>query len=457
GHDVVVFDKDDVRPGALDEVASRGPRTGAPHAVQAHAFLARARLVLRERLPDVLASLYDEGVGDLPLPPPPSLAGRDDVPADPDLVFLMVRRSVAEWALRRAAANQVRLQVHSGEAVTGLRVTEAAATATTTGVVLASGDVHGADIVIDASGRRSMTLDWLPVHVRSNVAASSDECGMVYFSRHYRLAPGAVVPPLNRGFAAGVMLPRFTALLIPSDNGHVIVAITPLAADTQMKAIRDPATFDAVLRSIPAIAPWLDVLEPTSDVFAMGGLQSTLVRLVVDGTAAVHGLHVVGDACSTTNPTFGRGMSWALAHAAVVASAIREHPDDLDRQAKQVDAWIAAEVAPFHADAVATDRARVAVMRQAAFGDEPPAPQAAGDPKRPSFPQVMAASFTDPVVWHRLSRYQSLLATPRELFDDEDIRQRVAAATSTGAHGATPPAAMGPSNEALTALLGEVG
>jgi hypothetical protein len=69
----------------------------------------------------------------------------------------------------------------------------------------------------------------------------------------------------------------------------------------------------------------------------------------------------------------------------------------------------------------------------------------------------MAASFTDPVVWHRLSRYQSLLATPRELFDDEEIRQRVAAAASTGAHGATPPAAMGPSNEALTALLGGVG
>ena len=458
GHDVVVFDKDDVRPGPLADVAGQGVRAGAPHAVQAHAFLARARLVLRERLPDVLASLYDEGVVDLPLPPPPSLGGRDDVPADPDLVFLMVRRSVAEWALRRAAAGQERLHVRSGETVTGLRVDTATATPTATGVVLASAETHPADIVIDASGRRSMSLDWLPTDVRARVAVSSEDCGMVYFSRHYRLMPGAVPPPLNRGFAAGVMLPRFSALLIPSDNGHVIVAITPLAADTQMKAVRDAATFDAVLRSIPAIAPWLTVLEPTSDVFAMGGLQSTLVRLVVDGAAAVRGLHVVGDACSTTNPTFGRGMSWALAHAAVVASVIRENPDDLERQAQAVDAWIAAEVAPFYADAVATDRARVAVMRQAAFGDPLPGSIATRDPQRPTFPQIMSASFTDPVVWHRLSRYQSLLSTPGGLFDDEDIRVRVAVAAcspppSAAPPGATTPAAMGPSNEALEVML----
>ena len=454
GHDVVVFDKDDVRPGALEELAARGLRTGAPHAVQAHACLARARLVLRERLPDVLASMYDEGVVDLPLPPPPSLGARDDVPVDPDLVFLMVRRSVTEWALRQAADRQARLQIRSGEAVTGLRVQEAP-TPRVTGVVLATGETQSADIVIDASGRRSLSIDWLPTDVRAHLAVSSDDCGMVYFSRHYRLVPDAVAPPLNRGFGAGVMLPRFNALLIPSDNGHVIVAITPLAADTQMKAVRDSATFDAVLRSIPAIAPWLDVLTPTSDVFAMGGLQSTLVRLVIDGQAAVHGLHVVGDACSTTNPTFGRGMSWALAHAAVVASAVRDNPDDLEGQARAVDAWVAAEVAPFYTDAVANDQARVAVMRQAAFGDALPLSQAARDPLRPSFPQIMMASFTDPVVWHRLSRYQSLLSTPSELFDDAEIRERVAAVTTAATVSASPATAMGPSNEALTALLGQ--
>lgn len=63
-----------------------------------------------------------------------------------------------------------------------------------------------------------------------------------------------------------------------------------------MKAVRTPAVFDAVLRTVAAISPWLDVLEPTSDVYAMGGLQSTLVQTVRDGAAVVHGLHLVGDA-----------------------------------------------------------------------------------------------------------------------------------------------------------------
>jgi len=456
GHEVVVLDGDDVSPGDPDDVIARAFRPGAPQAVHAHAFLARGRAVLRDRLPDVLDKLRGEGVTDLPLPPPPSLAGQV-IQRDPDLIFLMVRRPLAEWALRAVAATQPYLEVRTGERVTGLVLDESGAVPRVTGVTLRSGGVQTADLVIDASGRRSSIVRGLSQSVAMAPVVQSEDCGMVYFSRAYRVRSGiSTLPPLNRGFAAGALLPRFGTLLAPCENGHVVVAITPLASDVAMKSVHTSTVFDAVLRKVGPISPWLDVLEPTSDVYSMGGLQSTLNRVVRNETAVVHGLHLVGDACSTTNPTYGRGLSWALAHAGVLTDVIAQYPDDLDRQAKALDAWIAAEIAPFYEDAVAGDRVRVSMMNRALLGQDPvsaissPPSQLNGDPGRPTFMQLVSASLADAYVWQRLARYQSLLATPNELYDDPKLRERIAQINSAPIPFPVP---TGPTNEELAAIL----
>ena len=446
GHDVTVLDRDDVSPGTPDHVAATAHRTGAPHAVQAHAFLALARMVLRDRLPDVLASLYAQGAVDLPLPPPPSLAGHD-VPNDPGLVFLMVRRPIAEWALRDAASRQHHLEVRVGTTATGLRLDESGVVPRVTGLHLDSGEVLDADLVVDASGRRSMTPRWLTGSGMVPVIRS-EPCGLMYFGRSFRVRPGVPqLPPLNRGFGAGAMLPRFGALLIPSERGHVNVALNALTTDQEMKAVRSPAVFDSVLRSLPTVSPWLDVMEPTSEVVPFGGLQSTLIRLVSDSGPIVHGLHLIGDACSTTNPTFARGLSWALAHAAVLRDVVIAFPFDLSQQATSMDAWIARELEPFYDDAITSDGTRRMMMAAAVRGEAPVMPPG-GVSGRPALTQVLMASFSDPFVWHRLSRFQSLLAKPSDLYDDPEIRARVAAVETVGL-----PAPVGPTNEELAVLL----
>jgi len=48
------------------------------------------------------------------------------------------------------------------------------------------------------------------------------------------------------------------------------------------------------------------LLEPITEVTAMGGLHNTLRRLVVADRPVVHGLHVVGDSlCTPTRPSAG--------------------------------------------------------------------------------------------------------------------------------------------------------
>jgi hypothetical protein len=98
--------------------------------------------------------------------------------------------------------------------------------------------------------------------------------------------------------------------------------VAPLAADRRFRVARDPAVFTAVLRTVPACAAWLDVMDPITDVFPMGGLHNTLRRLVVDGRPVATGLHAVGDSVCTTNPTLGRGLALALTGAADLADTL---------------------------------------------------------------------------------------------------------------------------------------
>src|SRR6185437_4786526 len=93
---------------------------------------------------------------------------------------------------------------------------------------------------------------------------------------------------------------------------------------------------------------WLDALEPITDVFPMGGVHTTLRRLVVDGVPVVTGLTAIGDSVCTTNPTFGRGLGVALWRAVDLREIIDAHGDDWSALAVAADERVADHVVPFH-------------------------------------------------------------------------------------------------------------
>lgn len=348
GHEVVVLEQDGSGPGADVESAARSAfRPTAPQIVQPHAVVARFRELLRVRLPDVYAALLAAGVVEVPIYDwmPPTLPDRSARPGDDRLSPMLTRRSTLDWVLQRAASVEPGVTVRPGVRALGLLV-QSSRPPHVIGVRTDQGELVS-DLVIDAAGRRSRIDRWLDEIGAAPAATWSAESGVAYFSRHYRIRPGSSLPgsPTTR-IVAG--LEEFTLAIFGADNGAMQIAIVPMAGDPRFRAVKDPEVFSSVLRTIPGCAAWLKALDPISPVFPMAGPRNTLRRLVVDGSPVATGLHAVGDSVCTTNPTFGRGLSFAMWGAADLVDVVDEHVGNWTDQAVALDARIAEHVVPYY-------------------------------------------------------------------------------------------------------------
>jgi 2-polyprenyl-6-methoxyphenol hydroxylase-like FAD-dependent oxidoreductase len=315
-----------------------------------------------------------------------------------------------------------------------------------TGVRTDRGDL-AAGLVVDATGRRSPIDDWLTQIGARVTATSRAECGIAYFSRHYRVRPGAGLPaPLVTRVV--VALDEFLAGKWGGDNGAVQLVVAPLAADHRFRTARDPQVFTAVLRTIPAYRAWLEVMDPITDVFPMAGLHNTLRRLVVDGTPVATGLHAIGDSVCTTNPTLGRGLALALSGAVDLTDAVGEHADDPAAQAVAMDRLVGAHVVPFYQDQAVIDAARLAMMRHTIFGAPPPQPSRT--PGQVTYSQLRVAASYDPIAFRAFWKINGMICPPGEVYTDPDVVARTQETLSR--HGTAPPVAQPTREQLLTAL-----
>jgi 2-polyprenyl-6-methoxyphenol hydroxylase-like FAD-dependent oxidoreductase len=452
GHQVVVLERDCLQPAPdVESAAAAAFRPTAPQIVQPHLVMARCRQLLIERLPDVYAGLLAAGVAEAPLRTqmPDSLADTAARPGDDRLTPMMTRRSTVDWVLQRAAAAEPRVTVRFGVKVTGLLTAPGRAGGRpphVTGVRTDHGEV-AADLVVDATGRRSPVDDWLTQAGARVTATWRAECGIAYFSRHYRVRPGAGLPA-RLVTRIVVALDEFLAGKWGGDNGAVQLVVAPLAADRRFRTARDPQVFTAVLRTIPAYAAWLEVMDPITGVFPMAGLHNTLRRLVAGGTPVATGLHAIGDSVCTTNPTLGRGLALALTGAADLADTIAEHPADPAAQALALDRLAGAHVVPFYQDQAVIDAGRLAMMRHTIFGA--PAPPPSQTPGRVTYSQLRAAAPYDPIAFRAFWTINGMICPPEQVYTDPDV---IACTQETlRRHGAGPPVTQPTREQLLTAL-----
>jgi 2-polyprenyl-6-methoxyphenol hydroxylase-like FAD-dependent oxidoreductase len=421
GHEVVLLDRDPVEPASDIEAAASAFRPAVPQFVQPHIVLPRCRLLLRQALPDVYAALLAAGAGEATLASamPPTLSDRADRPGDEEYTSVATRRSTFDWVLRRAVASQSGIHAHGGVRAIGL-VTRPGAPPRVVGCATTSGEL-AADLVVDATGRRSAIDSWLQHAGARRSWTVQAECGLAYYSRHYRLRPDAVLPGPETTRVV-LSLNEFTTGIWGSDNRTMLLAIGPLIEDKRFRRVTDPGVFTAVANTVPVLARWLPVMDPISGIYPMGGLNNSMRRLAVDGVPVATGLAAVGDSVCTTNPTFGRGLALALQGATDLAELLDEYGEDEMGLALALDNFIIEHVEPFYLDQAANDGQRLAELRHALFGA--PAPETTLLEDRVTFAALRAAMPFDAIVFRAFWRVMGMLAKPDDVYTDPDVVAR---------------------------------
>jgi len=421
GHEVILLDRDPVEPASDVEAAASGFRPAVPQFVQPHIVLPRCRLLLRQALPDVYDALLAAGAGEATLASamPPTLSDRAGRLGDDEYTSVATRRSTLDWVLRRAVADQSGIQAHGGVRATGL-LTRPGSPPRVVGCATTGGE-FAADLVVDATGRRSEMDSWLQAAGARRRSTVQAECGLAYYSRHYRFRPDAVLPGPETTRVV-LALNEFTTGIWGADNRTMLLAICPLTEDKRFRRVADPDVFTAVAGTVPVLTSWLLVMDPISGIYPMGGLHNSLRRLAVDGAPVATGLAAVGDSVCTTNPTFGRGLALALQGATGLVELLGEYGEDAMGLAQGMDHFVTRQVEPFYLDQAANDGRRLAELRHTLFGG--PAPETAPQEDRVTFAELRAAMPFDAIAFRAFWRVMGMLAKPEDVYTDPDVVTR---------------------------------
>lgn len=412
GHEVIVLERDpSPPPPSADEAFAVWSRPGTPQARMHHGFSARARQELSAHAPDVIDSLAAADVAEVDLgwrlPP---------VPDDPgeDLRAFQARRLVVEWALREAAEASDGPLIQAGAAVEGVAVDDSTKRHRVVGVTTAE-DRFDADLVIDSGGRRSSVRGHLSALGVKFPEAHRVACDIAYSNRYMRLRDGVKMPAIH-----GRLVER-------GDLGFMGYVIGPADARTYSLVIGFPAR-DSVFRGLGTEHGWRagaqlidrfsvfadpDVGSPLTPPTLMFGLENTLRPWYVGDLPVADGIAFIADSWSTTDPLFGWGASFALAHGFGIADAVARHRTDVAAAVSDFIASFRDEVEQRYRLSCSDD------VALAARWTGQPDPRDQRDIEREALLfGASRAARTDLALSRVLVRRQTLLALPEKIWAD---------------------------------------
>ena len=448
GHRVTVLERDPQGPPS-DPVEAWGSwqRPGLNQFRMAHAFLGGFRAVLEAELPGASRALQDAGALRLnfirDVMPPNLSGGWQD--GDERFEWLTGRRVLMEAVLAAAAEASAGVEVRRGVAVAGLVSGPSARAGIphVTGVRTKDGEVIGADLVVDMTGRRSALPGWLEEIGARRPDEELEDSGFVYYGRHFRSASGSVPPMLGPGL---MHWGTISSLTLPADNGTWAVALVAGSKDTALRPLRETDHWEAVARALPLVAHWLDGTPIDDGVQVMSRLEDRHRDFAAGGQPVATGVVAVADSWACSNPANGRGASIGMLHARTLRDQLRAV--GLDDPAAFAEAFWAATaetVEPWYRTTLATDRHRLGEI-EAGLRD------AVYDSPDPAYQLEKALSFTsgrDPECTRAEFDIRFVLRTPEEVFAQPGLREKTLQLGS-GWRDAPP---FGPTREELLALV----
>jgi 2-polyprenyl-6-methoxyphenol hydroxylase-like FAD-dependent oxidoreductase len=328
GHEVTVLERDAVSPPDPGAAFESWERRGVNQFRMAHFFLSGFREIIESELPQLRDGLVEAGaVTYNVLSNIPDEMKGGVRPGDDRFDVITGRRPMVEAVTAQLCEETKNADIRRDSPVQTLLSgsSDRAGVPHVRGVRLDSGEELEADLVIDASGRRSALPRWLADIGAAPIVEEQEDSGFVYYGRHFRSTDGEM--PVLFG-ALKQDLGTIGILTLPADNGTWSVTLTASSKDAELRALRHPETWERVNRLLPLTAHWIDA-EPLDDsVTVMAKIEDRIRDFAPGGDPVATGVVAVADSWSCTNPSLGRGATIGLMHATVLRDQLRQPEAD---------------------------------------------------------------------------------------------------------------------------------
>ena len=321
--------------------------------------------------------------------------------------LLSASRDLIEWHTRRLVEADPAVSVLGNRGVAGLRASADGRRVTGVALTTPDGTVEAldADLVVDATGRRSALPDWLERMGRRRPAETRIDAHLAYATREYRRP--AIDPGFKAIFVQGAAGQTRTGVMFPIEGDRLILTLQGVADDRPPTDADGFDRFMATMRTT-VIRDTLAGAEPLTDVvgFANTANRRRHVERMRDWPER---FLAVGDSVCAFNPIYGQGMSVAAQTAAALDRALAGHRSaDLDGLARPTQRLVAK----------AADAAWLI-----ATGDDLRLPTTTGATanavtrlQQRYLDRVLAAATTDETVLDAMCEVFFLLAPPTALF-----------------------------------------
>jgi 2-polyprenyl-6-methoxyphenol hydroxylase-like FAD-dependent oxidoreductase len=443
GRRVLVLERDG--PGVAgdgDRLFERWERLGISHFHQPHNFLALARQILLTRAPDVLDLVFALGAREnrqYEILPGAARSG------DEAFVSICARRPLFEYALRQAVDAEDNCTLEASTRVVGLLPASPRTNAPlrVRGVQASDGREIHADLVVDALGRTSALGSWLKGLGARPMLERRSECGLIYYSRHFRLRDGVEMPrtPFLLGGPRGEIGHLAFAVFVEDNRTFALILSIP-PWDRELRALKSEHAYMTAALSLPLVVPWVhrDQSEPITPVLPMGSLQNLHRSLMVGGEPVAVGVQPIGDALCHTNPTFAHGAVLSIKHGFTLAD-VAGRTEDPRARALEFDDAVGADAAARFDAVSAEDRDRLRLWQGEPIDVRDPADSMALFLRMTAY----AAAAKDPDLFRAVARRVNMLDPPDTLEQDATLIRRA----QQIAHDSGPPPSGGPARAAL--------